>query len=67
MARGGAPEATHRLAIACRGYRYVVGFVADVNAGSLGMNHLQADVFALDLPHQLAPLLAVHLIPTAVR
>src|ERR1700730_6604521 len=31
------------------------------------MNHFQAEVFALHLPHHLAPLLAVHLIPMAAR
>ena len=29
--------------------------------------HLQAELFALDLPHRLAPLLAVHLLPVALR
>src|SRR5262249_12205445 len=31
------------------------------------MQHLQADVFTLDLPHHLSPLLAVHLLPTGLR
>src|SRR5215467_16349714 len=31
------------------------------------MEHLQAEVFALDLPHHLAPLLAVHLVPMVLR
>src|SRR5437899_9741026 len=62
-----APEVPHRLAIACRGNSYVVGFVADVNACSMGMDHFQAEVFALDLPHHLASLLAVHLIPMTAR
>jgi hypothetical protein len=44
-----------------------VGFVADINAGGIRMYHLQADIFTLDLPHHLAPLLAVHLIPMAAR
>jgi len=31
------------------------------------MYHLQADIFALDLPRHLPPLLAVHLLPMALR
>jgi hypothetical protein len=27
------------------------------------MYHLQAEVFALNLPHRLQPLLAIHLVP----
>jgi len=42
-------------------------FVANVNACSMGMDHFHAEVLALDLPHYLAPLLAVHLIPMAAR
>src|ERR1019366_9255277 len=49
------------------GTGYVVRFVTNVNARSMGMDHFQAEVFALDLPHRLAPLLAVHLIPMAAR
>jgi hypothetical protein len=37
------------------------GFVADINAGGIRMDHLQADVFALDLS------LAGHLLPIALR
>jgi hypothetical protein len=44
-----------------------VGFVADVNACSMRMDHFQVEVFALDLPHHLASLLAVHLIPMTAR
>jgi hypothetical protein len=44
-----------------------VGFVADINARGIGMYHLQADIFALDFPHRLPPLLAVHLSPMALR
>ncbi|HVR27176.1 MAG TPA: hypothetical protein VMU26_28095 [Candidatus Polarisedimenticolia bacterium] len=54
-----APEAPYLLAVPARGYRYIVGFVADVNACSMGIDHFQAEVFALDLPHRLAWLLAV--------
>ena len=41
--------------------------ISDINAGGIGMYHLQADIFTLDLPHRLAPLLAVHLIPIVAR
>jgi hypothetical protein len=44
-----------------------VGFVANINASDIRMYHLQADVFALDLPRHLPPLLAVHLLPIALR
>src|SRR5260370_28893950 len=63
----GAPEATYRFAVPCRRHGHVVGFVADINAGGIRVNHVQADVFALDLPRHLAPLLAVHLLPVALR
>jgi len=43
-----------------------MGFVADINACGVGMDDFQAEVFALDLPCRLAPLLAVHLVPMAV-
>src|SRR5208283_2886707 len=65
--RRGAPEATYRLTIPCRRDSHIVGFVADINAGGIRMDHLQADVFALDLPRHLPPLLAVHLVPIALR
>src|SRR6516162_8517688 len=39
--------------------------VADVNTGGIGVHHLQAQVFALHLPHHFPPLLAVHLSPLA--
>jgi len=64
---GGTSEAPYRLLVPARRYSYIVGFVADINAGGIGMYHLQADIFTLDLPHHLAPLLAVHLIPMAAR
>src|SRR6266481_10127803 len=48
------------------GHRHVVGFVADINARGIGMYHFQAEVFALDLAHHLASLLAVHLVPIAL-
>jgi len=40
-----------------------VGFVADINACGIGMDHFQVVIFALELPHDLPPLLAVHLVP----
>ena len=63
----GASEASHRLVVAARRYRHIVGFVADINARGIGMEHFQAEVFALDFPHCLPPLLAVHLVPMALR
>lgn len=47
--------------------RHVVGVVADINAGGIRMSHFQADMFALDLPRRRPPLLAVHLLPMALR
>jgi hypothetical protein len=44
-----------------------VGFVADINARGIGMYHVQSELFALDFPHHLPPLLAVHLLPTGLR
>jgi len=35
-----APEVPHRLAVVVRRDRHVVGFVADVNAGGVGMDEL---------------------------
>jgi hypothetical protein len=64
---GGTSEAPYRLLVPARRYSYIVGFVADINAGGIWMYYLQADIFTLDLPHHLAPLLAVHLIPMAAR
>src|SRR6266403_3048377 len=58
-------QPVRRLAIPRRGYSHVVGFVADINARGIGMYHFQAEVIALDLPHGLSPLLAVHLMPVA--
>src|SRR6516225_3413752 len=58
---------SHRLRVAARRYRYVVGCVADINSRSLRMHHLQAEIFALHLAHHLPPLLAVHLVPLAPR
>jgi len=57
----------HRLAVAARRYRHVMEFVADINARGIGMYHLQTDIFALDLPRHLPPLLAVHLVPMPLR
>jgi hypothetical protein len=36
---GSAPKAPYRLAVPAQRYRYRVGFVADVNAWSMGMDH----------------------------
>jgi hypothetical protein len=44
-----------------------VGLVANINARGIGMDHFQAEVFVLDLPRHLAPLLAVHLVPMVLR
>src|SRR5437588_3141405 len=44
-----------------------MGFVADINASSVRMNHFQTEVFALDLARHLASLLAVHLVPMVLR
>jgi len=44
-----------------------VGFIANVDASGIGMHHLQAEFFALDLPHRLPLLLAVHLLPAGPR
>ena len=38
-----------------------------VNAGGIGMDHFQAEVFALDFPRHLSPLFAVHLVPVVLR
>jgi hypothetical protein len=37
--RGGASEATYRLAIPGPRHRHIVGFIADINARSVGMDH----------------------------
>jgi hypothetical protein len=37
--------------------------IAYINAGGIRMNHLQAEVCALDFSLCLPPLLAVHLVP----
>src|SRR5438445_11650421 len=42
-------------------------FVADINARGIGMDHFQADVFALDLAHHLPSLLAIHFVPMVLR
>jgi phage terminase large subunit-like protein len=44
-----------------------VGFVADIYAGGIGMDHRQAEVFALDPARHLSPLLAIHLVPIALH
>jgi hypothetical protein len=43
-----------------------MSFVADINAGGMGMDHFQADFSALYFPHHFPPLLAVHLVPFSV-
>jgi hypothetical protein len=40
-----------------------VKFVTDINAGGIRMDHLQAEVIALNLPYRFSPLLAVHIVP----
>jgi hypothetical protein len=55
--------APYRLAVPARRYGYIVGFVADSNARGIEMYHLQTDIFALNVPHHLPLLLAVHLSP----
>jgi len=42
-----------------------VRFVADINACGVRMHDFQTEVFALDFPGHLTPLLAVHLVPVA--
>jgi hypothetical protein len=42
-------------------------FVAKVNARGIGMDYLQTEAFALDLPHHLPPLPSIHLMPRARR
>jgi hypothetical protein len=64
---GRAPEAPYRLGVPLRRNRHILRFVADINTHRIGMHDFQSKVFALDLPHRLAPLLAVHLGPTARR
>jgi len=61
--RRSTSEATYGLAVPCRRHGHIVGFVADINACGVGMDHFQAEVFALDFPRHLPPLLAVHLVP----
>jgi hypothetical protein len=63
----GAPEATYRFVHPCRWHSHVVEFVADINSSSIRMHHLQIEIFALDLPRHLSPLLAVHLVPMVRR
>src|SRR5215468_6891717 len=63
---GGASEASYRLVVAGRRYRHIVGFVADINARGIGVDHFQAQVFALDLSHRLSPLLTVHVAPVGL-
>src|ERR1700733_9567588 len=43
-----------------------MGFVADVNAGGLGMHDVQAEIFCLDFSCELPSLLPIHLLPTTL-
>jgi len=43
----GAPETSYGLAVALLRYRHIVGFVADINACCIRMDHFHAEVFAL--------------------
>jgi hypothetical protein len=61
---GGTSETAHRFIVSGGRHGYVVGFVADVNAGSMGMHHLQTEVFRLDFSRHLPSLRAVHFVPT---
>src|SRR5262244_378871 len=56
-------EATHGLAVPCRRHSHIVRFVADINTCGVRMHDFQTEVFALDFPGHLTPLLAVHLVP----
>jgi hypothetical protein len=44
-----------------------MALIATINTGGIRMDHLQTDIFTLDLPRHLPPLLAVHLLPMALR
>ena len=46
------PETTYRLVVPCRRYSHVLGFVAHINAGGIGMYHFQAEFLALGVPDQ---------------
>ena len=59
----GTTEATHWLAVSCRRHSNVVRFVTDIDACGIRMHEFQTEVFALDFPHHLTPLLVVHFAP----
>src|SRR6266568_8211109 len=61
--RRSTSEAAYGLAVPCRRHGHIVGFVADINACGVGMHDFQTEIFALDFPRHLTPLLAVHLVP----
>jgi len=44
-----------------------VGFIADINACGIGMDHFQAEIFALEFPRPLSPLFAIHRVPVVLR
>lgn len=50
-----------RVGVPCRRHGHIVRFVADINAGRVGMHDFQTEIFALDFPRHLSPLFAVHL------
>src|SRR6202035_4645768 len=62
-----ASEAPHRLAFPVWWDGHIVRFISDIDASSIGMDHLQTEICALDFPHHLPSLLAVHLVPMDVR
>ena len=53
-----APEVPHRLGYRVSGVQLRSGIRCRCQCLGIGMDHFQAEVFALDLPHHLAPLLA---------
>jgi hypothetical protein len=58
---GGASEATYGFAASVRWYRHIVDLITDINAGGIGMHHLQVEVLALDFSLHLPPLLFISL------
>src|SRR5512147_517294 len=59
------PEAPYRFAVSLLRDCHIMRFVANIIAGSIRMDHFQAEVFALELPHRLSTLLTVHVMPLA--
>ena len=43
-----------------------MGFVANVNAGCIGMHNFQAEIFSLDSSPEILPLLPIHLMPATL-